>query len=46
VAPILGERVRLLGAWRVWLLCALLVIVVVLQLYLQFRFNYWNRDFL
>ena len=41
----MGERVRLLGAWRVWLLCALLVIVVVLQLYVQFRFNYWNRDF-
>lgn len=32
-------------AWRVWALCALLVSVVVLQLYVQFRFNYWNRDF-
>jgi vitamin B12/bleomycin/antimicrobial peptide transport system ATP-binding/permease protein len=32
-------------AWRVWLLCAFLVAVVVLQLYVQFRFNYWNRDF-
>ena len=32
-------------AWRVWLLCAFLVIIVVLQLYVQFRFNYWNRDF-
>ncbi len=32
-------------AWRVWLLCAFLVIVVVMQLYVQFRFNYWNRDF-
>lgn len=33
------------SAWRVWLLCGLLVMVVVLQLYVQFRFNYWNRDF-
>lgn len=33
------------SAWRVWVLCALLVGVVVLQLYVQFRFNYWNRDF-
>lgn len=32
-------------AWRVWLLCASLVVIVVLQLYVQFRFNYWNRDF-
>lgn len=34
-----------LRAWRVWLLCAALVGLVVLQLYVQFRFNYWNRDF-
>jgi ABC-type uncharacterized transport system fused permease/ATPase subunit len=34
-----------LRAWRVWLLCASLVVVVGLQLYVQFRFNYWNRDF-
>lgn len=33
------------GAWRVWLLCAFLVVVVILQLYVQFRLNYWNRDF-
>ncbi|NPV20548.1 SbmA/BacA-like family transporter [Bradyrhizobium aeschynomenes] len=33
------------AAWRVWLLCAVLVGIVVLQLYVQFRFNYWNRDF-
>ncbi|GLH86282.1 ABC transporter [Bradyrhizobium sp. SSBR45R] len=33
------------AAWRVWLLCAALVVLVVLQLYVQFRFNYWNRDF-
>jgi len=32
-------------AWRVWLLCAALIAIVVLQLYVQFRFNYWNRDF-
>jgi ABC-type uncharacterized transport system fused permease/ATPase subunit len=31
--------------WRVWLLCAVLVGIVALQLYVQFRFNYWNRDF-
>ncbi|PDT75014.1 SbmA/BacA-like family transporter [Bradyrhizobium sp. C9] len=36
---------RGLAAWRVWLFCALLVVIVVLQLYVQFRFNYWNRDF-
>lgn len=36
---------RGLPAWRVWLLCASLVSIVVLQLYVQFRFNYWNRDF-
>ncbi|XUM24520.1 SbmA/BacA-like family transporter [Bradyrhizobium oligotrophicum S58] len=32
-------------AWRVWLLCVALIVLVVLQLYVQFRFNYWNRDF-
>ncbi|WP_257170174.1 SbmA/BacA-like family transporter [Bradyrhizobium sp. SRS-191] len=32
-------------AWRVWLLCAILVGIVMLQLYVQFRFNTWNRDF-
>ncbi|MGY3447907.1 SbmA/BacA-like family transporter [Bradyrhizobium sp. USDA 4353] len=32
-------------AWRVWLLCAILVGIVTLQLYVQFRFNTWNRDF-
>ncbi len=32
-------------AWRVWLLCGALIIIVALQLYVQFRFNYWNRDF-
>ncbi len=36
---------RGLRAWPFWLLCASLVVVVVLQLYVQFRFNYWNRDF-
>jgi len=34
-----------LGAWRIWLLCASLVVIVGLQLYVQFRLNYWNRDF-
>src|SRR5260364_220319 len=32
------------AAWRVWLLCAALIVLVVLQLYVQFRFNYWNRS--
>ncbi len=36
---------RGLSSWRVWLLCAFLVAIVALQLYVQFRFNYWNRDF-
>lgn len=36
---------RGLQAWRVWLFCGLLLCVVALQLYVQFRFNYWNRDF-
>ena len=36
---------RGLSAWRIWLLCASLVAVVGLQLYFQFRLNYWNRDF-
>lgn len=34
-----------LRSWRVWLLCVILVVIVVLQLYVQFRLNYWNRDF-
>ena len=33
------------STWRIWLLCASLIVVVALQLYVQFRFNYWNRDF-
>ncbi len=36
---------RGLTAWRVWLLCVSLIALVVLQLYVQFRFNYWNRNF-
>ncbi len=36
---------RGLLAWRIWLLCIALIAIVVLQLYVQFRFNYWNRDF-
>jgi ABC-type uncharacterized transport system fused permease/ATPase subunit len=36
---------RGLRTWRIWLLCASLIAIVVLQLYVQFRFNYWNRDF-
>ena len=36
---------RGLAAWPMWLLCASLVALVVLQLYVQFRFNYWNRNF-
>src|SRR5579864_6350624 len=36
----LGRR-----ALRIWLFCASLIVVVGLQLYVQFRLNYWNRDF-
>src|SRR5262245_58761215 len=36
---------RGIAAWRVWLLCGMLLCLVALQLYVQFRFNYWNRDF-
>ena len=36
---------RGLPAWRVWTLGAALVLIVILQLYVQFRLNYWNRDF-
>ena len=36
---------RGLAAWPMWLLCVSLVALVVLQLYVQFRFNYWNRNF-
>lgn len=32
-------------AWPIWLLSLSLVTVVILQLYVQFRFNFWNRDF-
>lgn len=32
-------------AWRTWLLSLALVAIVVLQLYVQFRLNFWNRDF-
>jgi len=33
------------AAWRVWLLAVLLILTVILQLLLQYRMNYWNRDF-
>jgi putative ATP-binding cassette transporter len=33
------------SAWRVWLLAVLLIATVLLQLLLQYRMNYWNRDF-
>ena len=36
---------RGLPASRVWLLGAALVAIVILQLYVQFRLNYWNREF-
>ena len=36
---------RGLSACRVWLLGAALVAIVILELYVQFRLNYWNRDF-
>jgi putative ATP-binding cassette transporter len=33
------------GAWRAWLLVAVLVATVLLQLLTQYLLNYWNRDF-
>jgi vitamin B12/bleomycin/antimicrobial peptide transport system ATP-binding/permease protein len=33
------------GAWRVWLLVAVLIATVLLQLLTQYALNYWNRDF-
>ena len=33
------------SAWRAWLLVALLIATVLLQLLVQYRLNYWNRDF-
>lgn len=32
-------------AWRAWLLAALLISTVLLQLFVQYRINFWNRDF-
>jgi len=32
-------------AWRAWLLVAVLIATVVLQLLTQYALNYWNRDF-
>ena len=33
------------GAWRAWLLAAVLIATVLLQLLTQYALNYWNRDF-
>jgi ABC-type uncharacterized transport system fused permease/ATPase subunit len=39
------------GFWRgrsalaVWSVCAALVVIVALQLYVQYQLNFWNRDF-
>ena len=33
------------SCWRAWLLVALLIGVVLLQLLTQYRLNFWNRDF-
>jgi vitamin B12/bleomycin/antimicrobial peptide transport system ATP-binding/permease protein len=33
------------GAWRTWLLVAVLIATVLLQLLTQYALNYWNRDF-
>lgn len=32
-------------AWRAWLLVAVLIVTVLLQLLTQYALNYWNRDF-
>lgn len=33
------------AAWRMWLVCVSLIAIVILQLYVQFRLNFWNRSF-
>ncbi|MFG1352035.1 SbmA/BacA-like family transporter [Xanthobacter autotrophicus] len=33
------------SAWRAWFLVAVMVITVFLQLWAQYRLNFWNRDF-
>jgi putative ATP-binding cassette transporter len=33
------------AAWRAWLLAAVLIATVLLQLVTQYALNYWNRDF-
>jgi putative ATP-binding cassette transporter len=33
------------SAWRAWLLIVLLIATALLQLLVQYRLNYWNRDF-
>ena len=33
------------NAWRAWLLAAVLISTVLLQLLVQFWLNFWNRDF-
>lgn len=33
------------AAWRAWLLTALLIATILSQLYIQYRINFWNRDF-
>ena len=33
------------SAWRAWLLVVLLIATALLQLLVQYRLNYWNRDF-
>lgn len=33
------------SAWRAWLLVAVLIATVLLQLLTQYALNYWNRDF-
>lgn len=33
------------SAWRAWLLVTLLIATVLLQLWVQYGLNFWNRDF-
>jgi putative ATP-binding cassette transporter len=33
------------SAWPSWLLCGSLILIVLAQLMVQYRLNYWNRDF-
>lgn len=33
------------AGWGIWSLSAALIVIVAFQLFVQYQFNYWNRDF-